>query len=213
MTRTETINIWLCTDCGMVIENGTAGWGLDDNGQELGELHAARMLPGDFVLGACSTDEPCSFHPVDGSECAFDSEFSRAECDGCGTTDAGFRFFAVEFGAPMPQAFLDGYVECAIWASTDDDGEPLDSTDAELSDDALDAMRAECEDFWAANYADLRTLDAGEAGHDFWLTRNGHGAGFWDRGLGELGERLTQASKAHGSSDLYIGDDGEIHVS
>lgn len=39
------------------------------------------------------------------------------------------------------------------------------------------------------------------AGHDFWLTRNGHGAGFWDRGLGDLGERLTEAAKAYNTAD------------
>lgn len=38
--------------------------------------------------------------------------------------------------------------------------------------------------------------DAGSAeaafGHDFWLTRNGHGSGFWDRSeLGELGEQIS----------------------
>jgi hypothetical protein len=31
------------------------------------------------------------------------------------------------------------------------------------------------------------------AGHDFWLTRNGHGAGYWDRGLGEIGNNLTKS--------------------
>lgn len=39
------------------------------------------------------------------------------------------------------------------------------------------------------------------AGHDLWLTRSGHGAGYWDRGLGELGDRLTEAAKSYGSPD------------
>ena len=47
-------------------------------------------------------------------------------------------------------------------------------------------------------------------GHDFWLTRNGHGAGFWDRGLGELGDRLTGLAKPYGTVDLYITDDGKV---
>lgn len=33
-----------------------------------------------------------------------------------------------------------------------------------------------------------------QLGHDFALTRNGHGAGFWDRDLGQIGEDLTNAS-------------------
>lgn len=38
MTRTETINIWLCTDCGMLTANGTDRWGPAADGTELGEL-------------------------------------------------------------------------------------------------------------------------------------------------------------------------------
>jgi len=34
-----------------------------------------------------------------------------------------------------------------------------------------------------------------QAGHDFWLTRNGHGAGFWDGDWPETGDALTEASK------------------
>lgn len=42
--------------------------------------------------------------------------------------------------------------------------------------------------------------------HDYWLTRNGHGAGFWDRGLGDAGQRLTDLSE-DGSYELFsIGD-------
>jgi hypothetical protein len=45
------------------------------------------------------------------------------------------------------------------------------------------------------------------------LTRNGHGSGFWDRGLGKVGEQLTAACGPYGSSDLYVGDDGKVYVS
>lgn len=31
-----------------------------------------------------------------------------------------------------------------------------------------------------------------QAGRDFWFTRNGHGVGFWDRGLGEIGDLLSE---------------------
>jgi hypothetical protein len=48
-------------------------------------------------------------------------------------------------------------------------------------------------------------------GHDFWLTRNGHGAGFWDGELGDIGDRLTEASKAFGEVCLTVCDDGEIY--
>lgn len=49
-------------------------------------------------------------------------------------------------------------------------------------------------------------------GHDFWLTRNGHGAGFWDRGYSdELAERLTEAAHAWGNVCWYLGDDGRVY--
>lgn len=47
------------------------------------------------------------------------------------------------------------------------------------------------------------------AGHDFFLTRNGHGAGFWDKLIyDELASngchRLTEISKACGSVDVFV---------
>jgi len=50
------------------------------------------------------------------------------------------------------------------------------------------------------------------AGHDFWLTRNHHGAGFWDRELGDVGDRLTEACRAYRELDLYVTDDRKIGI-
>ncbi|UZJ23692.1 hypothetical protein RHODO2019_10780 [Rhodococcus antarcticus] len=49
-----------------------------------------------------------------------------------------------------------------------------------------------------------------QMGHDFYLTRCGHGAGFWDRGLGELGDRLSEAARPYGEVSLFgnLGTDG-----
>jgi hypothetical protein len=52
-----------------------------------------------------------------------------------------------------------------------------------------------------------------QIGHDIWLTRNHHGAGFWDRGLGDLGDKLTEIAHSLGGSDAYVGDDGKVHLS
>lgn len=109
---------------------------------------------------------------------------------------------------------INAYIVCALWSSVDEDGDPIDDTYS--SDDLASATRSEmesdCHDFFESNAADLAEMDAGQAGHDFWLTRNGHGAGFWDRGLGELGERLSRAAEVYGSVDLYVGDDQRIHI-
>lgn len=119
--------------------------------------------------------------------------------------------------------FTRAYIECALWSSTDhsDDqgGDPLDASygSEDIAPATLQRMIEDCEQFQADNgipeYGDPRFSDAEKAGHDFWLTRNHHGAGFWDRGLGEIGRKLTDAANAWGSFDLYVGDDGLIYGS
>ena len=108
-----------------------------------------------------------------------------------------------------------GYLNCALWSSTGDDGEPLDA-DYDIEDIAPETrkqMRTDLTDFVLQNQALLKASGLGDTqiGHDFWLTRNGHGAGFWDRGLGAIGDQLTEACKAYASVDLYVGDDGKIY--
>ena len=53
-----------------------------------------------------------------------------------------------------------------------------------------------------------------QAGHDFWLTRNGHGPGFWDRPEiygEEKAQELSALAETFGVVDLYVGDDGRIY--
>jgi hypothetical protein len=98
----------------------------------------------------------------------------------------------------------------------DDSGEePLDAnySESDIHPDTLQRMAEDCENFQSDNLDLLRDLDDSQSGHDFWLTRNHHGAGFWDRGLGKLGDQLTEAAHAWGSFDLYVGDDEQIHGS
>lgn len=111
---------------------------------------------------------------------------------------------------------LNAYAACALWSSTGDDCEPLDDTYGvdDIAPDTLAAMREDCADFAAANADDisLTGADAEQVGHDFWLTRNGHGAGFWDRGYGKPGDDLSAAARIYGGVDLYVGDDGKIYA-
>jgi hypothetical protein len=119
---------------------------------------------------------------------------------------------------PCPDAFFDAYVECALWSSTDNadesGGSPLDDNygPEDIAPECLKSMREDCDAFWNDN-PECHD-DASRAGHDFWLTRNGHGAGFWDGDWpDDAGKKLTDASHAYGSSDLYIGDDGKVYCS
>lgn len=120
------------------------------------------------------------------------------------------------------QAFVKAYMQCAIWASLDDDDEPLDASHDidDIDDETVRCMTAECQAFIEANREDLDRVDRDYAhsGHDFWLTRNGHGTGFWDRYYGDDSdlrdayERLSEASKTYGECHLYVGDDGKLHI-
>ncbi len=130
------------------------------------------------------------------------------------------RFSFPEYAPPDLARFLDAYVACALWSSTDESAEPLDDTygPESIAPETLAQMSEDCLDFLKMNAADVdayakaRKCDASMAAHDFWLTRCGHGAGFWDRGLDALGDRLTVAAKVYGAVDLYVGDDGRIYA-
>ena len=121
------------------------------------------------------------------------------------------------------QAMVIAYMQCALFTSTDEDGEPLDGLYEtwDLSDEAQTSMIEDCEGF--LDQLDVAGVDwrqgwsTEQLGHDLWLTRNGHGAGFWDRYYNDprakLGDELTKWAKSFGSSDLYVGDDGKLYVS
>ena len=132
---------------------------------------------------------------------------------------------AFSMGAATASTFalaLDGYLECALWSSCDlYTGRPLDElgagavADETFDDMACDVWRflATCwGDVWEDFEIDLSGIEPEQLGHDLWLTRNRHGAGFWDRGLGEIGDKLTELAHSYGGITLYIGDDGKIYA-
>lgn len=107
--------------------------------------------------------------------------------------------------------FIRHYLVTALWSSTDlDNDEPLDRH-FDLSNIDLPSIKQavkDCNKF--INEAELLNLldgiDHEQAGHDFWLTRNRHGAGFWDRGLGAQGEALTELSHSFSEINPYSYD-------
>jgi hypothetical protein len=114
------------------------------------------------------------------------------------------------------KTFQKAYAECAYWLSTDDNGTPLDSGDYEPAGDMNVTLDTQAAQFYTSQgplWRDTEGYDDAQAGHDFWLTRNRHGAGFWDRGLGDLGRTLTDIAHGYGACYVYVGDDNRIHVS
>ena len=110
------------------------------------------------------------------------------------------------------QACTDAYREAALWSSiiTLDDGDepvPIDSLDAPIHPHFDDGFYDDLEDFLAdpeaAYLIGLTQQNAQQVGHDFWLTREGHGAGFWDRGNGPQGDRLAELATAYGPGPSF----------
>jgi len=114
-------------------------------------------------------------------------------------------------------AFKQSYIETALWSSTDNSdeqgGEPLDDNYGieDIAPETMAQVQEDCEAFQRDHGEDIGG-NLERAGHDFWLTRNRHGAGFWDGDWDEaVGKRLTEASHVYGTVDLYVGDDGLIY--
>lgn len=113
------------------------------------------------------------------------------------------------------KAFETAFLTCAIWCETDTNDVPLDRnySISDFDPHCMQKLLVDCEKFQKDNEVDLASISPAEAGHDFWLTRGGHGAGFWDGDYEkEVGERLTESSKTFEEVNLYVGDDGKIYV-
>lgn len=115
-------------------------------------------------------------------------------------------------------ANIEQYLNTALWSSTDESneqgGEPLDRnyTIDDISPETIEQAHLDWNSFQALAGSLLEGLDLSQVAHDFWLTRNRHGAGFWDGDYNDdIGEKLTDI--AHKFRELYpiIGDDGLIH--
>lgn len=134
-------------------------------------------------------------------------------------------------------AAVGGYIEALLFANAmTSDGESvpdahLDYAPVALSDftgDAQTEIVADVLDFISANIRDcvtytLRRLPAEGGrlkawralGADFLFSSSGHGAGFFDRGNGDVYTRLQDAARVYGGRHAIVDDDtapGEIGV-
>jgi hypothetical protein len=114
-----------------------------------------------------------------------------------------------------------------LWSEIDADGVPFDRIDAPVSAELAERLGAEWDAFRAAAQAAgfdaeahidmaLHPDNEGDAwnavAHDFILTRNGHGTGFWEsrRWQAPWGQRLTALAQWFGELHCYVSDAGEI---
>lgn len=160
---------------------------------------------------------------------------ARAICDAADLADAETRGeYADESEALFrcADAFARAYITTALWTGVEykhgdkraDADRDNDLNPDDIHPDTLRQMMGDCVAFHALADALINeAIETGEvvcgpdfdewgrAGHDFWLTRNGHGAGFWDGDWPEpYGDKLTELAKRFGEFYLYTDDDGSV---
>ena len=113
--------------------------------------------------------------------------------------------------APDPSVYTNKYIEAALRGSLECAAWSEDAPDLPWDKDSVDSARKELADFWITCRLFLGHWPASQMGHDFWLTRNGHGTGFWDRGFPE-GNLLTELCEPYGSAYVEVWDNGDENV-
>ncbi len=120
------------------------------------------------------------------------------------------------------------YLTTMLWSSNDEKGPMDDQYDVnDISTDAKKKSKEDCKKFLdefekelekynkknkyekgTDEHQDLFDFDLGQIGHDFWLTRNGHGAGFWDGDYDkDIEDILMKITKKFGEVNPYVNDD------
>jgi hypothetical protein len=127
-----------------------------------------------------------------------------------------------------PARFVTQYIQTMLWStndeSTESGGYPLEDNYgvSDIAPETMQRIHDDCSRFWSSVESMGIDLDAEllidddateRAAHDFWLTRNGHGAGFWDGDWSDESEdRLTKLAESFGEQWPYVGDDGLIYL-
>ena len=108
------------------------------------------------------------------------------------------------------------YLETALWADGNEETEGL-----KFSPEAIEKAEQDIDEF--TNLVDEKlggeyyeSIDHMNLVYDFWLNRNYHGSGFWDKPeiYGELNSQLLSniCQNNFCPSDIYAGDDNQIHI-
>jgi len=138
------------------------------------------------------------------------------------------------------QEIINSYLNCAIWTDEENLKEDDDNMNREtykmdkeywdeseikelISNPNLNIHNFD-EDSVIKTYLDIKKflnlvgsavndIDESDIGYDLWLTRNHHGAGFWDRGYDvKISDILTKTAESLGTAHLYIGDNGILYI-
>lgn len=151
------------------------------------------------------------------------TEYQFGECPCCGKQALLSHYPEPEF-EQTPMCSAPG---CGVREIPNPDPMDRHYSESDLAPEARQQMARDCEQFLVDWQGALdKAIATGEvkcgpdfgpqerAAHDFWLSRNGHGAGFFDGDWPEpYGDILQKASESFGDCDLYAGDDGKLYIS
>lgn len=119
---------------------------------------------------------------------------------------------------PLRTEFCRNYITCMLWSETDAAGRPLDERFSvySLTEEAREQLELDCGNFLQDARRIVPDLDERcdlvKIAHDFHLTRNRHGAGFWDGDYADdIGRKLTELSHTFGEVYLYA-KRNKIHI-
>jgi len=115
--------------------------------------------------------------------------------------------------------YYSDYFEALFFADVNCDSDienyaELDFRD--INEESLVKQIKQLDDFFekADHILENTDYDHGQACHDFFFTRNGHGVGFWenDHCNEEQGKALTEIAQSFGETYVYQGDNGELYI-
>jgi len=107
--------------------------------------------------------------------------------------------------------FINAYLEAVDFTELGEEGQP--PVGADIDEDFLRESVIDCLAFYSRIECYLSDDNIAQAGHDFWLTRNGHGTGFWDRPelYGDTyTEMFTKIAESFGEAYAVYDEIGEI---
>ena len=114
---------------------------------------------------------------------------------------------------------LEGYLEAALWTEEEnltEENEDLDVNIFNIASGSVEQAKKDIETF-IANAGEDAINEAVEKnglshlGHDILLTRNRHGAGFFDHCYNNE-KKMMDAAQCLGEKYIYCGDDGKIYI-
>lgn len=116
---------------------------------------------------------------------------------------------------------LDSYLETAVWADAE---EGVNTDGLDFDKESIARARKDVQEFYTKTKKLTDDIMFNHSpndddnfwrmfGHDFWLNRNGHGAGFWDKPemYGNDGKTLSDIAISMGERSLFI-QDGKIYI-